>query len=143
MAARVSVRTPVWVVLVAALLGTVGLAVGRSAADAVERAVERHTAGVRDDEKRRGHPPYGQKVEQLAKELGFLAAGIVVGQAKKGRVYCPAPLSVDQRYTETRSRQERAFQCNLESCQVAKVAKLPQRSGLATCAKNTPFSLAP
>jgi len=33
-------------VLVAALLGAFGLTVGRSAADAVERAVERHTAGV-------------------------------------------------------------------------------------------------
>jgi len=32
--------------LVAAFLGAFGLAVGRSAADVVERAVERQTAGV-------------------------------------------------------------------------------------------------
>ena len=32
--------------LIAALLGSFGLALGRSAADAVERAVERHAAGV-------------------------------------------------------------------------------------------------
>ena len=31
--------------LVAALLGAFALAIGRSAADAVERAVERHTTG--------------------------------------------------------------------------------------------------
>jgi len=32
--------------LIAALLGAFGLALGRFAADAVERAVERHAAGV-------------------------------------------------------------------------------------------------
>jgi len=39
-------RRIVLALLVAALLGAFGLAVGRSAADALERAVERHTAGV-------------------------------------------------------------------------------------------------
>jgi hypothetical protein len=39
-------RRIVLAVLVTALLGAFGLAVGRSAADAVERAVERHTAVI-------------------------------------------------------------------------------------------------
>jgi hypothetical protein len=39
-------RRIVLAALVSALLGAFGLAVGRSAADAVESAVERHAAGV-------------------------------------------------------------------------------------------------
>ena len=39
-------RRMVIATLVVAILGAFGLSLGRSAADAVERAVERHTAGA-------------------------------------------------------------------------------------------------